>query len=201
MSSSGSAPVLETRRLILRRWQPSDQDPFARLNADPRVMEYMPALLTTAQSQQFVSRIEEHFRRLGYGLFATALRGSDEFIGYIGLNQVNFAAPFTAEADRDGRPVIEIGWRLAAEHWGRGLATEGARAVLDFAFSALHLPEVVSFTAAANIRSRRVMEKIGLQHQPEWDFDHPRLEAGHPLQRHVLYRTPPPTLTYRAAGT
>jgi RimJ/RimL family protein N-acetyltransferase len=127
-----------------------------------------------------VSRIDAHQREHGFCLFAAELVGKASFIGFIGLSQVPFEAPFT--------PAVEIGWRLARPYWHKGLATEGAQAVLSYAFRKLNLDEVVSFTTPANIRSRRVMEKIGLKHDPEDDFDHPRLPAGHPLRRHVLYR-------------
>ena len=175
--------MIETPRLLLRRWRESDREPFFRMNADPRVMEYFPRCLSRAESDAFADRIEAHFARHGYGLYAAEFRPTGQFIGYIGLLVPLFDAPFT--------PATEIGWRLAAEFWNLGLATEGARAVLDYAFDTLHLPEVVSFTVPANVRSRRVMEKIGLRHDPEGDFDHPRLPEGHPLRRHVLYRGNP----------
>jgi len=127
-----------------------------------------------------VGRIVAHQNEHGFCFFATELIGKAPFIGFLGISTVPFEAPFT--------PAIEIGWRLARRYWHKGLATEGAEAVLSYAFRKLSLDEVVSFTVPANIRSRRVMEKIGLQHNPADDFDHPRLPAGHPLRRHVLYR-------------
>ena len=126
------------------------------------------------------SRIEAHQSEHGFCFFAAELAGRASFIGFIGLSRVPFAAPFT--------PAVEIGWRLAPPYWHKGLATEGAQSVLSYAFRKLNLDEVVSFTVPANIRSRRVMEKIGLKHDPADDFAHPRLPAGHPLRRHVLYR-------------
>jgi RimJ/RimL family protein N-acetyltransferase len=149
------------------------------MNADPRVMEYFPKLLTREESDTLIARIEERFEASGFGLWAVEIVESSQFAGFIGLSIPHFEAHFTR--------CIEIGWRLAAEFWGRGLATEGARAVLDFGFESLGLDQIVSFTTAANIRSRRVMEKLGMSHDPADDFDHPSL-PGHPLQRHVLYR-------------
>jgi len=172
--------MLETPRLLLRRWRDADREPFARLNADPRVMEFFPAALSREQSDELVDRIEAHFERHGFGLFAAELRAGRRFIGYVGLAVPDFEASFT--------PCVEIGWRLAAEHWSQGLATEGAKEVLRHAFETLRLDEIVSFTAPANLASRHVMEKIGMTRSPADDFDHPRLPAGHPLRRHVLYR-------------
>jgi ribosomal-protein-alanine N-acetyltransferase len=171
---------LRTERLLLRRWRESDREPFARMNADPRVMEYFPAQLTRAESDALIDRIEAIFAENGWGPWAAELRATGELIGFIGLSVPAFQAHFT--------PCVEIGWRLAAEHWSKGLATEGARAALDYAFTELHLPEVVSFTTVANLRSRRVMEKLGMTHNPADDFDHPSLPEGNPLRRHVLYR-------------
>jgi RimJ/RimL family protein N-acetyltransferase len=167
-------------RLVLRRWREGDLEPFAAMNADARVMQFMPARLTREESDALVERIELHFRERGFGLFAAELHESGAFIGYIGLAVPRFGAKFT--------PCVEIGWRLGAEYWGRGLATEGARAVLKYAFETLGLKEIVSFTVPANTASRRVMEKIGMRHHPADDFDHPGLPEGHPLRRHVLYR-------------
>ena len=172
--------MIETERLLLRRWKEEDREPFYRVNSDPRVMEFMPECLTRAESGQLFERINEHFRKHGFGLFAAELRKEQLFIGFIGLAVPSFKAHFT--------PCVEIGWRLAADHWGRGLATEGAEAVAEHVFTELALEELVSFTVAANSRSRRVMEKIGMTHNAADDFDHPNLPEGHPLRRHVLYR-------------
>jgi RimJ/RimL family protein N-acetyltransferase len=171
---------LQTERLLLRRWRDSDREPFACINADPRVMEHFPATLAREESDALIDRVETHFAGHGFGPWAAELRAPGEFIGFIGLSVPAFEAHFT--------PCVEIGWRLAADHWGRGLATEGARAALHYAFTELHLPEVVSFTAVANLRSRRVMEKLGMKHDSADDFNHPSLPEGHPLRRHVLYR-------------
>jgi RimJ/RimL family protein N-acetyltransferase len=183
---------IETERLLLRGWQNRDREPFARMNADPRVMEFFPALLTRAETDAMVARMEGHFRAHGLGLYAVELRQGHEFVGFAGLSVPTFQANFT--------PSVEIGWRLAAEHWGRGLATEAARAVVRRAFDTLDLDALVSFTTPANVRSRRVMEKIGMTHDPADDFDHPGLPAGHPWRRHVLYRLRRPA-SGRQAGT
>jgi len=184
MAASGkradAASRLETERLILRRWRPSDREPFAKLNADSRVMQFFPRCLSREESQALVDRIEAHFEEHAFGLFAAELRETSSFIGFVGLSVPEFKAHFT--------PCVESGWRLAAEYWNRGLATEGARAVLKHAFENLGIEELVSFTVPANVPSRRVMEKIGMTHRLEDDFDHPKLPEGHPLRRHVLYR-------------
>ena len=172
--------VATTERLILRRWQPSDREPFGQLNADPRVMEFMPSLLSRTESDALIDRIEADFDLHGFGACAVELRGEASFLGFVGLNVPRFEAAFT--------PCVEIAWRLSAEYWGRGFATEGARAMVRYAFDTLQLDALVSFTVPANLRSRRVMEKIGMTHDPAEDFDHPNLAPGHPLRRHVLYR-------------
>jgi ribosomal-protein-alanine N-acetyltransferase len=172
--------VLETSRLQLRRFSEDDRAPFARINADPRVMEFMPACLSRRESDLLFDRIEDHFRKHNFGLYAAELRETRAFIGFVGLATPRFEAHFT--------PCVEIGWRLSADHWGRGLATEGARAVASHAFEVLRLDALVSFTSTGNMRSRRVMEKIGMTRDASEDFDHPGLPEGHPLRRHVLYR-------------
>jgi RimJ/RimL family protein N-acetyltransferase len=175
-----SIPVLNTGRLILRPWQAQDREPFAAINRDPAVMQFMPASLSAEESDAFVERIETHFNQHGFGLWAAQLRNPDQFIGYIGLAVPRFQAHFM--------PAVEIGWRLASEFWRRGLATEGARAIVAHAFRVLELPALVSFTVPANLPSRRVMEKLGMTHDPADDFDHPSLPEDHPLRRHALYR-------------
>jgi RimJ/RimL family protein N-acetyltransferase len=172
--------MIETDRLLLRPWESRDREPFARLNSDPRVMEFMPACLSRADSALLADRIEDHFREHRFGLYAAELRKDRQFIGFIGLAVPGFKAHFA--------PCVEIGWRLSADFWGRGLATEGAQGVVHHAFEFLGLEDLVSFTVPANVRSRRVMEKIGMTRDPAEDFDHPNLPEGHPLRRHVLYR-------------
>ncbi len=174
--------ALHTPRLHLRRWRLDDRAPFAKLNADPRVMEFFPRLLSREESDALVDRIEAHFHQHGFGLWAVEVPGVTPFAGFVGLAIPRFEAHFT--------PCIEIGWRLETEHWNRGYASEGARAALEFAFDSLHVEEIVSFTVPANLRSRRVMEKLGMTHLETDDFDHPILPEGHPLRRHVLYRLP-----------
>jgi RimJ/RimL family protein N-acetyltransferase len=173
---------LQTSRLLLRRWTDEDLPAFAALNADPQVMEHFPKLLDRAESDAVAARIRALFEERGYGLWAVSVIGGAPFIGFVGLNAPAFQAAFT--------PCVEIGWRLAREHWGHGYASEGARAALEFGFNELQLDEIVSFTVPANVRSRGVMERIGMRHSPADDFLHPMLPAGHPLQPHVFYRLP-----------
>ena len=172
--------MLQTPRLLLRTWQESDREPFQRINADPRVMEFFAAPLSPVESDRLIDRIQAHIAQHRFGFFAAELRATGEFIGFVGISHVPFEAHFT--------PCVEIGWRLAAAYWNRGLATEGARRCLRYAFQELALPEVVAFTAPANLRSRRVMEKLGMSRSPADDFQHPLLPQGHPLRPHVLYR-------------
>jgi 3-dehydroquinate dehydratase/shikimate dehydrogenase len=175
--------TLKTERLILRPWALSDLEPFAKLNADPRVMEYFPATLSKAESDQLAERIQAKMDQRGWGIWAVSLSGTSEFIGFIGLNDVDpasFPAPFA--------PAVEVGWRIAFEYWGKGYGAEGAKAALAYGFETLKLGEIVSFAAVQNVRSRRLMERIGMHSDPSDDFDHPKLPAGHPLRRQVLYR-------------
>lgn len=172
--------IIKTERLILRPWRDEDLELFAQLNADPRVMEYFPSVKSYQETAEEFRRIKEGFETFGWGFWAASLIEGGQFIGFIGLKNVGFKANFT--------PAVEIGWRLAYEYWGKGYAVEGARAALKYGFENLGLNEIVSFTVVNNMRSRRVMEKIGMYHDAESDFDHPRLAEGHPLRRHVLYR-------------
>ncbi len=171
---------IRTSRLLLRQWQEADLAPFAALNADARVREFFPGLLSREESDRSAKMMSDHIARCGWGFWAAELVATGEFIGMIGLEDVYFQAHFT--------PAVEIGWRLAFEHWGKGYATEGAKAALAYGFETLQLGEIVAFTAVHNKRSRLVMEKIGMHHDLKDDFDHPKISAGHPLQRHVLYR-------------
>jgi RimJ/RimL family protein N-acetyltransferase len=171
--------MIETDRLLLRRWEEHDREPFAQMNADPRVMEFLHPL-SRAESGLLVDRIESRFRERGFGLYAVELRREQLFIGIVGLVVPAFEAHFT--------PCVEIGWRLSADHWGHGFATEGALAVVLHAFGPLGLDALASFTVPANLRFRRVMEKIGITHNPSDDFDHPNIPEGNPFRRHVLYR-------------
>jgi RimJ/RimL family protein N-acetyltransferase len=171
---------IRTARLLLRPWRAEDRIPFRAINADPRVMEFMPELLAADASDALFHRAQEHFSRHGFGPFAVELLERKSFIGFIGLSIPAFDAHFM--------PAVEIGWRLAFEQWDHGLATEGARSALDDGFEHLGLREIVSFTVPGNLRSRRVMEKIGMTHEPRDDFNHPGLPEGHRLRKHVLYR-------------
>lgn len=186
--------TINTARLVLRRWAERDLDPFAALNADPQVMEHFPSTHTREQTADMIARIEKHFDENDFGLWAAELNcdGSafaDEgavaalkkgtLIGFIGLQKVPFEAHFT--------PAVEVGWRLAKECWGHGLAPEGAEAAIDDILSRFDFPEIISMTATTNRNSMRVMEKLGMSRNPLDDFDHPRL-PNHRLCRHVLYR-------------
>lgn len=174
--------MLETDRLILRNWQDSDLPVFVRMNSDPRVMEFFPSLPTREASDMLANDMKLALNTSGIGLFAVEVKNGAPFIGFIGLAIPKFTAHFT--------PCVEIGWRLAFPHWGKGYATEGAKAVLKHGFDVLKLPEIVSFTAAINMRSQAVMQKIGMTHNTADDFDHPHpsMPEGHPLKHHVLYR-------------
>ena len=173
---------IRTPRLRVRPWRDDDFESYAAMNADPRVMEFFPSVLSREESQaRFAlghARMAEH----GYGLWPVEVIGGAPFIGIVGLTNPDFSAPFL--------PAVEVGWRLAAEHWGRGYATEAARAVLAYGFEHMALSEIVSFTTVANVRSRRVMDKLGMRRSPADDFLHPKIPDGHPQQPHVLYRLP-----------
>jgi RimJ/RimL family protein N-acetyltransferase len=171
---------LTTDRLLLRQWRDSDREPFAALNADPAVMEHFPALQTREQSDALIDRNIPDLDDRGWGLWALEVKDTGEFIGFTGLNVPTFEAPFL--------PGVEIGWRLAKGAWGNGYATEAARAALAYGFGPAGLDEIVSFTATTNLPSQRVMQRIGMVHDEAGDFDHPRIEEGHRLRRHVLYR-------------
>ena len=172
--------MIETDRLILRTWRESDLQQMLTINQDPKVMEYFPGLQDLEATTNFITKVNNHFDKPGYSLYATTRKDTSEFIGFIGLLIANFEAHFT--------PATEIGWRLSSKHWDKGFATEGAQAVLNHAFRELKIPEIVSFTAEGNAQSIKVMQKIGLRHHANDDFDHPKLEDTSPLKRHVLYR-------------
>lgn len=172
--------IVETKRLILRRWRPEDLDAFAEMNADPRVMEYFLAPHTRAETENMMSVMNGKMDQYGFGFWAAELKVTGELTGFIGINVPSYPLPFS--------PCVEVGWRLAHRFWGQGLAPEGALACLDYGFVQLKLPEIVAFTATGNLKSRRVMEKIGMTYDARDDFDNPRVPEGHPLRRHVLYR-------------
>lgn len=150
------------------------------MGADARVMEFFPGIEDRSRAEAGALRVREALNRDGFGWWVLEIKGGAEFVGVIALQDIPFEAHFT--------PAIEVGWRLRPELWGNGYATEGARAAIDYAFNKLDRPEVVAITAKINARSQRVMQRLGMTHDPADDFDHPNLEPGHRLQRHVLYR-------------
>jgi RimJ/RimL family protein N-acetyltransferase len=165
-------------QLTLRQWRDSDLEPLAEMNADPEVMRYFPALLTKDESAASMERQRRAIDQRGWGLWAVDVDGV--FAGFTGLNVPSFSAPFT--------PCTEIGWRFRREYWGRSLAYRAACEAIAFGFDSLKLPEIVSFTAATNIRSRRLMERLKFERDADGDFEHPSIPEGHVLRRHVLYR-------------
>jgi ribosomal-protein-alanine N-acetyltransferase len=171
---------VRTERLVMRRWQPADREPFAAMNADPEVMAHFPATLDRAASDAVVDRIEAGFEVNGFGMWALERIDTGEFIGFTGLNVPRFGVPFL--------PAVEIGWRLCRPAWGQGFATEAARQALRIGFEEYRLAEIVSFTAIENAASRAVMRRLGMRHDPDGDFEHPAVPVGHRLRRHVLYR-------------
>lgn len=171
---------IRTTRLLLRPFALGDLDAFAALEADPRVREFFPSVLTRAEAEASASRYVEQWERYGFGRWTIEVPGVTAFAGIVGPMHVPFSAPFT--------PAVEIGWRLCHAYWGRGYASEAARASCVFGFETLGLEEIVAFTVPANVRSRRVMERLGMTHSPDEDFDHPLIPAGHRMRRHVLYR-------------
>ena len=148
------------------------------MNADPRVMEFFPKKLSYEESRDSLASLKRGIQKRGWGLWAVEING--ETAGFAGLAQPAFEAHFT--------PCTEIGWRFRPKFWGQGYATEAARLALLFAFSVLHLEQVVSFTAKVNVRSVRVTQRLGMLYNSEEEFDHPKVPDGHVLQRHVLYR-------------
>lgn len=172
--------VIETDRLILRTWKEKDAEPYYQINQDPKVIEFLPGPITMEQANDFMVFMNTRGEQRGYTLWATELKETGDFIGFIGLNYTDWKAHFT--------PATEVGWRLGSQYWGKGYATEGAKACLAYGFEKIGLPEIVSFTVPQNLRSIRVMEKIGMKRDPKGDFEHPKLEPNHRLSKHVLYR-------------
>jgi RimJ/RimL family protein N-acetyltransferase len=173
-------PELETTRLLLRRWREADRPAFAAMNADPEVMRHFPGLMTRAQSDAMLDRIEEMFDEDGFGWWAVTARDSGELLGMTGISRVRFEAPFT--------PAVEVGWRLVRNAWGHGYATEAAGAALAHGFDVELLDEIVAMAVPQNARSLAVMERLGMRPVPGADFEHPRVPQGSPVRRHVLYR-------------
>jgi len=176
-----AARVIRTDRLLLRRWRDDDRPAYVAMNQDPAVMEYMQGLQTADVSNAFIDRVEAHWEEHGWGLWAVEVPGIAPFIGFVGL------WPATQILGWDS---VETGWRLGRVQWGHGYATEAAREALRFGFREVGFPEIDSFTVPQNVRSRAVMERIGLVRDPDGDFDHPRVDpVEYPrLVRHVLYR-------------
>ena len=171
---------ISTERLLLRQWRAEDREPFAAMNADPQVMRHFPAVLTREVSDRVADRLAAGISERGWGFWAVELRATGEFIGFVGMEPVTDDLPFA--------PAVEIGWRLAAAFHGHGYATEGARRTVRYAFETIDLPELVSMTTTQNRESRRVMEKLGMTHDPAENFVHPRVPSDWPEKEHVLYR-------------
>ena len=184
-STPGPFPELRTLRLRLRDWRDSDRDAFAAQNADEETMRYLGGPMTRAESDAYIERTKGHWAEDGYGKWAVELAETGEFAGALGLQRVRFDAAFT--------PAVEIAWRMTRRFWGRGYATEAARAAVAFGFDTLELDEIVALTVPDNRASRMVMEKLGMAYAGE--FDHPLLPQPHPLCRHVLYRLTPASLS------
>lgn len=174
------ATIIKTERLILRTWQVEDAEAYFQINQDPKVIEFLRGPLTREQIRDFIPAANNHSDQYGYTLWAVELKETGELIGFIGLNYTDWEAHFT--------PAVEVGWRLGSQYWDKGYATEGAKAALDYGFKHCNLQEIVSFTVPVNVRSIRVMEKIGLERDINGDFTHPKLPADHPLSKHILYR-------------
>lgn len=174
---------LETDRLILRSWRAEDLEPFYNLCADPVVMEYFPALLSREEAQAMIDRMVTNQKNDGYSFMPCVRKDTGQMIGFVGLSYFTKPTHFS--------PCVEVGWRLDKDHWGLGFAPEAAKACLHYAFDILKVPEVIAMTAVPNLKSRKVMEKIGMTYNPSDDFDHPSVDDGHWLKRHVLYRIKP----------
>jgi ribosomal-protein-alanine N-acetyltransferase len=169
--------VLETERLLLRRWRQSDRGPFAALNADPEVMAHFPKPLTRIESDAVIARLEDRWAADGIAFVAAERKADGAFVGMVGLARTR--PPLLG--------AVEVGWRLAREHWGQGYATEAARAWLAYGFGRMQLDEIVAYTVPANLRSQAVMRRLGMTPDPARDFDHPLLPEGHPLRAHVVF--------------
>ncbi len=172
--------IIETERLILRTWKKEDGTPYFQINQDPKVIEFLRGPLTMEQVNDFIPAVNIHQDKRGYTLWAACLKETSELMGFIGLNYTDWESHFT--------PAVEVGWRLGSQYWGNGYATEGAKASLEYGFKKCGLKKIVSFTVPANVRSLRVMEKIGLKRDVNGDFAHPKLAVDHPLSQHILYR-------------
>ena len=170
---------LLTQRLVLRAWRAQDRVPFGAMNADPAVMEFFPSTLTRPESDALAERFVVEQGERGFCPWVVEERDSGAFVGFVGLHAVPTSLAFS--------PAVEVGWRLTRPFWGRGYASEAAAASLRFGFDEVGLDEIVSMTAVPNARSRRVMERLGMDRDPKEDFEHPSVPEG-PLRVHVLYR-------------
>jgi len=177
---AGGDTIMQTKRLILRNWRQEDLDPFAAMSADPDVMRFFQACHDRQQTEAHIRLITEYLERDEIGWWAIEVPGAFDFVGFAGLSRPGFHTHFT--------PCVEVGWRLRRDAWGKGYATEAGRACLDFAFKKLGLNEVVSMAVTDNLRSRAVMERLGMTRRPEDDFGHPKMPFDHPLRPHILYR-------------
>ena len=169
----------ETARLKLRQWRDSDRQPFAEMNADPRVMEYFSGMLDRAQSDALADRIQSLIKERGWGFWALERKSDEMFLGFIGIHSPSSKLPCS--------PCIEIGWRLAYPYWGRGYATEAGRMALQTGFKQLGFDQIVSFTALRNHRSRALMQRLGMVDTGE-NFMHPDVPEDSGLKEHCLYR-------------
>lgn len=171
--------MLQTDRLVLRPYFDSDAEHFAAVNGDPRVGAWVGTLDRTA-SDALLKRLNDYIHREGFGLWALERKQDNQLIGFCGLQRVKAGALPIG-------PAIEVGWRLISNAWGRGFATEAASAALAWGFLNLGVAEILAFTSETNAASQAVMRRVGMHPDPSRDFDHPVLEAGHPLRRHVVY--------------
>lgn len=182
--------IVKTERLTLRPFKERDHASYMATHADPEVMRFYPAIWSKEQSAGAIQCAEDGLAKNGFDLLVIELQQTGEFVGTIGIVQLNDLMQKTLS----GQPQVEIGWRLQHNMWGQGFAPEGAKACLDYAWGKFNLPEVVAFTAAINLPSQRVMEKIGMTRDKDGDFEHPKLPQGHKLRPHVLYRIKNPNL-------
>lgn len=172
--------MIETKRLILRTWVTGDIEPYYWINQDQKVIEYLSGPLSRETVEKFIEGANTQQNTRGYTLWAAEVKENHHLIGFIGLNYTDWESKFT--------PAVEVGWRLGSEYWGKGYATEGAKAALKYGFEEIGLNEIISFAVPENIRSIKVMEKLGLIRDFENDFNHPKLPLDHKLSNHVLYR-------------
>jgi len=172
--------ILETQRLIIRKWRDSDLQPMAAINQDPQVMEYFPAPKNLEETRSFIIANMRIYEQVGYCFYAVELKDNHKFIGFVGLSPVGDELPCG--------PAVEIGWRLGVKYWGKGYANEAAQAIVAHAFNILGINELVTFTASTNKKSEKLMQRLGFERSEQDDFDHPKIADGHILQRHVFYK-------------